>query len=68
LCAGLEDLIEFSVAVARDETLGQRVAREARRRSLDFAPHVFEERIRHYVSRALARHRGTTDLAEGETR
>lgn len=53
LCADLRDLVEFSVSVATDEALGERIARAATRRSLDFAPRVFEERIRHSVAGAL---------------
>lgn len=53
LCADVDDLIEFSVAVARDERLAERLACAAIRRSNEFTPDVFEERIRHFVARAL---------------
>lgn len=63
LCRDLEDLVGLSVAVAQEEALRDRIAREAIRRSLDFAPQVFEERIRKSVAQVLAGRQQSSSLA-----
>lgn len=53
LCADLEDLVRFSIRVARDEGLRRSLSRRAVERSLRFAPENFESAIRECVRRLL---------------
>lgn len=54
VCADLEELVELSASVATDPGLAGRIGRRAVRRSLDFSPDVFEDRVRAVVAHALA--------------
>jgi glycosyltransferase involved in cell wall biosynthesis len=57
LCRDVDDLVRHSVTVAGDERLRDRMSRAARTRSLEFAPELFDQRIRAHVEAAL--HRGS---------